>query len=77
MSSAEKDTSRGGHDGTELDEFTGSEASREGVIHNEIPQDSKDMYRMGKDQQFKRIFRMSTMVMFTSLVQSTWEVTLM
>ncbi|KAE9988423.1 hypothetical protein EG328_011183 [Venturia inaequalis] len=38
--------------------------------------DAKDMYRMGKDQQFRRIFRLSTMIMFTSMVQCTWEIIL-
>lgn len=76
MSSAEKEVSRG-HDDPEVNEFNGSDATGEGIVTNENPEDSKDMYRMGKDQQFRRIFRMSTMIMFTSLVQSTWEVTLM
>ena len=58
--------------------------------------DAGDMYRMGKDQQFKvslpipqlaslletdyylkRIFRVTTMIFFTSMVQATWEVVLM
>ena len=34
--------------------------------------DINDMYRLGKKQEFKRIFRVSTMFMFTSLVQATW-----
>ncbi|TID23547.1 hypothetical protein E6O75_ATG03183 [Venturia nashicola] len=39
--------------------------------------DVKDMSRMGKDQQFNRIFRQSTMIMFTSMIQGTWEVVLL
>ncbi|QDS74104.1 hypothetical protein FKW77_009726 [Venturia effusa] len=43
-------------------------------VHHQV--DAKDMYRMGKDQQFRRIFRLSTMIMFTSMVQCTWEIIL-
>ncbi|KAF2404838.1 putative GABA permease [Trichodelitschia bisporula] len=38
--------------------------------------DSEEMYRMGKDPQFRRLFRQSTMIMFTSIVQQTWEAVL-
>lgn len=76
MSSSEKEISRG-HDDPEVQEYNGNDAIGEGIIANEVVEDSKDMYRMGKNQQFRRIFRMSTMIMFTSLVQSTWEVTMM
>ncbi|QDS69697.1 hypothetical protein FKW77_009736 [Venturia effusa] len=39
--------------------------------------DVRDMSRLGKDQQFNRIFRQSTMIMFTSMIQGTWEVVLL
>ncbi|RDI88013.1 hypothetical protein Vi05172_g2063 [Venturia inaequalis] len=39
--------------------------------------DSRHMFRMGKEQQFNRIFRKSTMIMFTSMIQGTWEVVLL
>ncbi|KIW01233.1 uncharacterized protein PV09_07276 [Verruconis gallopava] len=74
MSTNEKELSNGRD--AAVAEYNGSDSSRDETIQNEAPQDSKDMYRMGKDQQFKRIFRMSTMIIFTSLIQSTWEVTL-
>lgn len=51
--SHEKELSSADHD-PEIAEYNGSDASTGGdIIANEIAADSKDMYRMGKDQQFK------------------------
>ncbi|TID23971.1 hypothetical protein E2P81_ATG02279 [Venturia nashicola] len=65
-------------DGHEIMDWSREPASGFGEAeqnsHDQV--DAEDMYRMGKDQQFRRIFRLSTMIMFTSMVQCTWEVIL-
>ncbi|KAF1991705.1 GABA permease [Aulographum hederae CBS 113979] len=38
--------------------------------------DAEDMYRMGKDETLKRMFRQFSMICFTSMVQATWEIIL-
>ncbi|KAH9909533.1 GABA permease-like protein [Xylariomycetidae sp. FL2044] len=53
-----------------------SEPGTEDNLHNRDAFDSRDMYRMGKKQEFRRIFGFSTTIMFTSMIQSTWEVVL-
>ncbi|TKA75441.1 hypothetical protein B0A55_04886, partial [Friedmanniomyces simplex] len=37
-------------------------------------QDQEDMARMGRKTDLKRIFRQSSMVAFTCIVQATWQV---
>ncbi|KAF1985094.1 amino acid permease [Aulographum hederae CBS 113979] len=51
-----------------------SDSSLEGGDGNS--QDARDMWRMGKTQDLKRVFGLVSMVCFTSMVQATWEVVL-
>jgi hypothetical protein len=56
MSTTEKDLSKSqsdAHDDPELAEYNGNDASGGDIIANEAVVDSKDMYRMGKNQQFR------------------------
>jgi hypothetical protein len=52
MSGTEKDLSSA-HDDPEVQDYNGSDVSNSDVVANELVVDSKDMYRMGKDQQFR------------------------
>ena len=54
----------------------GAEALSEVMARNHTAQDSRDMQRMGKKQEFVRNFRIITSVAFTSCVMGTWEILL-
>ena len=61
----------------ELDVPVTEEMARDSIEESQSTvTDKADMDRMGKSQQFGRIFHQWTMVFFTSMVQATWETVL-
>ncbi|THZ18855.1 GABA permease-like protein [Aureobasidium pullulans] len=46
-------------------------------VYGSVPSDKRDMMRMGKEQELRRVFRQVSLLSFTAILMATWEFVLM